>query len=93
MSVSLYWKNHGKTEADITPGATFERSDGLGCAECCTKLRETDCNCWHRDSCPYCLGTSLNANCFDANGKRIKRTAPVNGAVSEPQPTAEANTK
>ncbi len=38
MTVSLYWQNHGKTAADIRPGETFQRSDGLACAECCTKM-------------------------------------------------------
>ena len=71
--VSLYWRNHGKTESDRRPGATFQRSDGLGCAECCTKMFPQDGPCKHfnRESCPFCLGTSLNASCFDAEGFRI----------------------
>lgn len=76
MSVSLYWHKLGKTEADIKPGETFESSQGLMCAECCTKMiSQVDCNCWHRDSCPFCLGTSLNASCFDADGNRLKSVA------------------
>lgn len=65
-TVSLYWRNHGKTDADLRPGKTFLRSGGsLGCAECCTKMiTQVDCDCYHRDSCPHCLGTSQNASCF-----------------------------
>ena len=68
MSVSLYWQNHGKTEADRRPGKTFQRSDGsLGCAECCTKMiTQVDCDCYHRDSCPHCMGTGQNASCLPA---------------------------
>ncbi len=73
MKVSQYWANHGKTEADIRPGSTFLRSDGLACAECCTKMiTQEECNCFHRDSCPFCFGTSLNASCFDEQGNRRK---------------------
>jgi hypothetical protein len=38
-----------------------------------TKLITQDgpCTHFHRDSCPYCLGTSLNASCFDRDGNRI----------------------
>jgi hypothetical protein len=72
--VSRYWQNQGKTEADRRPGKVFQRSDGLACAECCTKMfpQEGPCSHFHRDSCPFCMGTSLNASCFDANGKRLK---------------------
>ena len=81
--VSLYWQNMGRTEADRAHGATFQRSDGLACAECCTKMitQEGPCKCFHRDSCPFCLGTSLNASCFDANGERLK----VEGGLWERQ--------
>ena len=72
MGVSLYWTNHGKTEADRRPGKTFQRSDGsLGCAECCTKMiTQVDCDCYHRDSCPHCLGTGQNASCLADQGPR-----------------------
>lgn len=67
MMVSLYWKNRGNTEADRREGKTFKRSDGtLGCDECCTKMI-TQIPCpehFHRESCPYCLGTGQNASCF-----------------------------
>ena len=72
MGVSLYWTNHGKTEADRRPGKTFQRSDGsLGCAECCTKMiTQVDCDCYHRDSCPHCFGTGQNASCLADQGPR-----------------------
>lgn len=74
--ISAYWKSHGKTEADVRPGRIFPRSDGVACAECCTKMiTQVECDCYHRDSCPFCLGTSLNASCFDADGKRLKGAA------------------
>lgn len=60
MSISLYWRNQGKTEADRRQsGRTFLRGNGsLGCAECCTKMiTQVECDCYHRDSCPFCLGT------------------------------------
>lgn len=71
--VSLYWRNHGKTEGDRRPGATFQRSDGLACDECCTGMfSQDDCNHhFRRESCPFCLETSLNASCFDEKGERI----------------------
>lgn len=72
--VSVYWANQGKTVADIRPGKTFQRSDGLACDECCNGMIPQD-ECHHafrRESCPYCLGTSLNANCFNPSGARIR---------------------
>ena len=42
--VSLYWKNHGKPKR-IASWKTFQRSDVLGCAECCTKMiTQVDCD-------------------------------------------------
>ena len=71
--VSIYWANQGKAVADIRPGKTFQRSDGLACDECCTGMIPQDgpCNHFNRESCPFCLGTSLNASCFDAQGARL----------------------
>lgn len=64
MGVSLYWQNRGKTEADKREGRTFIRSDGrLACDMCCFKDRECDTRGhFHRESCPYCLGTGINAS-------------------------------
>ena len=62
MSVSLYWKNLGKTEADRITGRTFKRSDGsLGCDECCNGDRCDDPTHRSRESCLFCLGTGEQA--------------------------------
>lgn len=64
MAVSRYWQNLGKTEADKRPGRTFMGHGGvLICNECCLKDRECDTpRHFHRDNCPYCLGTGINAS-------------------------------
>lgn len=64
--ISEYWRRQGKTEADKRPGRTFQRSDdSLGCAECCNGDRCDDPSHFHRDSCPFCLGTGTNATTAD----------------------------
>jgi len=68
MPISLYWQSRGKTGVDKQVGKTFRSSKGnLLCNECCTKLiTQIDCpEHYHRDSCPYCLGTGTNSSCKD----------------------------
>lgn len=62
-TVSAYWESRGKTVADKRVGRTFRRSNGvLACNECCFKDRECDTpGHFHRNSCPFCLGTGINA--------------------------------
>lgn len=67
--VSLYWQNNGRTLADRRPGKTFQASSGLMCDECCTKMFYCDERHFHRDSCPYCLGTGRNASCLEGASK------------------------
>ena len=59
--VSPYWRRLGKTIADRRPGRTFAGAGGvLICNECCWKDRPCDTpGHFHRDSCPYCLGTGI----------------------------------
>ena len=60
--VSCYWHNQGKTPADKRPGRTFESSMGnLMCAECCNGDHCDDPTHFDRQSCPYCLGSGINA--------------------------------
>jgi hypothetical protein len=56
--ISKYWENAGVTQKK--EGKVFGSSVGYMCAECCNKDRETDCDCYYRPNCPYCLGTAQN---------------------------------
>lgn len=63
QGMSLYWRNKNKTLADRRLGKTFERSDGvLACDQCCFGDRCDERGHFDRDSCPYCLGTGVNAS-------------------------------
>ena len=60
--ISEYWKFHGKTEADKKEGRTWETSKGeLRCDECCNGDRCDDPTHRNINSCPFCLGTGINA--------------------------------
>jgi len=62
MAISKYWQSRGKTEKDKRPGGrVFQSSYGPMCNECCNGDRCDDPSHFHRDSCPYCLGTGTPA--------------------------------
>ena len=68
LRISEYWDRQGKTLSDRKPGQTFDMGTyGKGCAECCNHDRcrsdGDECFLYHRQSCPYCLGTNKNLSC------------------------------
>jgi hypothetical protein len=83
--VSEYWRRLGKAEVDKRPGGrTFTRSDGsLGCAECCNGDRCDDPSHFHRDSCPFCLGTGEPASEPGATMTPDERCDAITGAMMQ----------
>lgn len=61
-NISKYWLDQGKTESDKKEGKTYLSYDGsLRCDECCNKDRCDEPSHYFRLSCPFCLGTGINA--------------------------------
>jgi hypothetical protein len=83
MTISPYWRNQGKTDADRKPGRTFKRSQGsLGCDECCNGDRCDDPTHYNRASCPFCLGTGEPV-VLTRNPSQMSPDSSASGATEE----------